>query len=80
MLWRALLPPRSHTPAQCHIATLHCCREEEPEGFHHEVENLAWEESARGCAENAYLALFEVSIQGMQGTLWERAMWVGGSR
>ncbi len=24
------------------------------------MENLAWEESSRGCAENTYLALFEV--------------------
>lgn len=33
--------------------------EDSPEAFHHELENTAWEESVRGCAENAYLALFE---------------------
>ena len=40
------------------------CRESDAESFHHEVENLAWEESSRGCAENTYLALFEVSTWG----------------
>lgn len=37
-----------------------CCREDSPESFHHELENVAWEESLRGCAEHTYLALFEV--------------------
>ena len=35
-------------------------REEAPESFHHELENVAWEDSLRGCAENTYLVLFEV--------------------
>ena len=55
--WRAPLP--ACRPAGFEFPALLCCREDNPEAFHHELENAAWEESMRGCAINTYLALFE---------------------
>lgn len=55
----------SHVPgAAGPLARCAACRGDSPEAFHHEPENVAWEESLRGCAENTYLALFEVGSCG----------------
>jgi hypothetical protein len=51
---------RASTEYMYHLLPLSCCREDSPESFHHELENIAWEESLRGCTENTFLALFEV--------------------
>ena len=51
------------------MARCAACRGDSPEAFHHELENVAWEESLRGCAENTYLALFEVGSCGRLGQL-----------
>lgn len=53
---RCLINPASFS----HSSPPALIREEAPESFHHELENVAWEESLRGCAENTYLVLFEV--------------------
>lgn len=49
----------------CNPTPCYACREDSPEAFHHELENAAWEESLRGCAESTYLALFEVRCLGL---------------
>ena len=53
-------------PKLCVLPALSCCREDSPESFHHELENIAWEENLRGCTENTFLALFEVRQGGTE--------------